>query len=135
MSRRPPPPTAKAHAALAKYRHAISVEKRRDIEKAIRHLRKTNAEINVSTVARRAGVQRKTVYKYPELIAVIDQYRHQTNADPTDPAPTSRESSIVAALRARLAAKDEEIKQLRATVAQQKDTIELLYGQLDSPMP
>lgn len=132
MSRRPPPPTAKAHAALAKYRHAISVEKRRDIEKAIRHLRKTNAEINVSTVARRAGVQRKTVYKYPELIAVIDQYRHQTKADP---APTSRESSIVAALRARLAAKDEEIKQLRATVAQQKDTIELLYGQLDSPMP
>lgn len=85
-------------------------------------------------VARRAGVQRKTIYKYPELIAVIDQYRHQTNADPTDPAPTSRESSIVAALRARLAAKDEEIKQLRATVAQQKDTIELLYGQLDSPM-
>ncbi|MEX3648586.1 DUF6262 family protein [Mycolicibacterium porcinum] len=131
MSRRPPPPTAKAHAALAKYRHAISVEKRRDIEKAIRHLRKTSAEINVSTVARRAGVQRKTVYKYPELIAVIDQYRHQSNADP---APTSRESSIVAVLRARLAAKDEEIKQLRATVAQQKDTIELLYGQLDSPM-
>ena len=134
MSRRPPPPTAKAHAALAKYRHTISIEKRRDIEKAIRHLRKTNAEINVSTVARRAGVQRKTVYKYPELIAVIDQYRHQSNADPTDPAPASRESSIVAALRARLAAKDEEIKQLRATVAQQKGTIELLYGQLDSPM-
>ena len=134
MSRRPPPPTAKAHAALAKYRHTISIEKRRDIEKAIRHLRKTNAEINVSTVARQAGVQRKTVYKYPELIAVIDQYRHQSNADPTDPAPASRESSIVAALRARLAAKDEEIKQLRATVAQQKGTIELLYGQLDSPM-
>jgi uncharacterized coiled-coil protein SlyX len=35
-------------------------------------------------------------------------------------------------LRRTLAAKDEEIRKLKATVAQQKTTIEMLYGQLDS---
>ncbi|MCV7224015.1 DUF6262 family protein [Mycolicibacterium elephantis] len=132
MSRRPPPPTEKARQALKKYRDARSNDKRRDIEKAIRHLRKTNAEITVAAVARRAGVQRKTVYKHPDLIAVIDQYRHQPRAEP---ATTGAENSIITALRRRLAAKDEEITQLRATLAQQKATIELLYGRLDDPTP
>jgi hypothetical protein len=128
--RRPPPPSAKALQGLASHRDAVAKHKRRAIEKAIRHLRKTNATINVSTVAARAGVQRKTVYKHDDLMAVIDQYRRQPAS--TELAPAGRETSIVAALRSRLAAKDDEIRQLRATVAQQKATIELLYGQLDS---
>lgn len=130
MSRRPPPPSDKALQGLAKHRDTVSKDKRRDIEKAIRHLRKTNSTINVSTVAQRAGVQRKTVHKHPDLIAVIDQYRKQPA--PTEPPTNGRETTIVTALRRRLAAKDKQIKQLQATVAQQKTTIELLYGQLDS---
>jgi hypothetical protein len=62
--------------------------------------------------------QRKTVYKHRELMAVIDQYRRQPAA--IDLGPAGRETSIVAALRRRLAAKDDEIRELRATVAQQK---------------
>ncbi|BBY81502.1 hypothetical protein MPUL_26600 [Mycolicibacterium pulveris] len=77
-------------------------------------------------------MQRKTVYKHPDLIAVIDQYRHQPRAEP---ATTGAENSIITALRRRLAAKDEEITQLRATLAQQKATIELLYGHLDDSTP
>lgn len=73
----PPPPTDKAKAALAKYRDSVSAAKRRDIEKAINHLRKTDATINVSTVARRAKVTRKTVLKHDDLMAIIDQYRYR----------------------------------------------------------
>ncbi|WP_395308944.1 DUF6262 family protein [Mycobacterium sp. AMU20-3851] len=131
MSRpKPPPPTQKALDALDKYRQGRSDEKRRDIEKAIAYLRKTHADINFSTVSRRAKVSRKTIYKHDDLVTVIEQYRDR----PTDrePASTGRETSIDAALRHRLAAKDKEIAALKATVAEQQSTIELLYGQLDT---
>lgn len=75
-------------------------------------------------------MQRKTVYKHSDLVAVIDQYRRHPAA--TDLVPTGRETSIVAALRAQLAAKDQTIKNLKATVAEQESTIALLYGQLDA---
>lgn len=127
--RRPPPPSDKALAGLAKHRATLAATKRRDIEKAIRALRKADAPINISTVAAKAGVVRKTIYKHRDLVAVIDQYRRNPN-DTKPPAP-GHETTIITALRRRLAAQDAEIKQLRATVAQQKTTIELLYGQLD----
>ena len=131
MSRpKPPPPTQKALDALAEYRDGRSVEKRRNIEKAIAYLRKTNADINFSTVSRRAKVSRKTIYKHDDLVALIKQYRDRPSA--SQPAPAGRETSIDAALRRRLAAKDKEIAALKATVAEQQSTIELLYGQLDT---
>ena len=132
MSRRPPPPSDKALQGLAKHRDAVAKDKRRAIEKAIRQLRRTNAAINIATVAARAGVQRKTVYKHPDLVAVIDQYRRHPTPDP---APNGRETSIVAALRAQLAAKDNEIRNLKAKVHQHESTIAMLYGQLDSRRP
>lgn len=123
-------PSPQALQGLADYRAAVSQDKRRDIDKAIRHLRRTGATINVATVAARAGVQRKTVYKHPTAIAIIDQYRHHPHPD--QPASTSPENSIITALRTQLAAKDNEIKTLRAQLAEHKNTIELLYGQLDN---
>ncbi|UXA21103.1 transposase [Mycobacterium sp. SMC-4] len=130
MRQRPPPPSDNARQALAKYRETVSEDKRRDIEQAIKHLRKINAPINISTVAARAGVQRKTVYKHDDLVAVIDAYRHHPSTP--DNASTTRETSILAALRAQLAAKDTEIRTLRTKLAEQESTIALLYGQLDS---
>jgi hypothetical protein len=88
MSRRPPPPSDKALKGLAKHRDAVAKDKRRAIEKAIHHLRRTNAAINIAAVAARAGVQRKTVYKHRDLVAVIDQYRR--HPAPTDLADHSR---------------------------------------------
>ncbi|WP_236732197.1 hypothetical protein [Mycolicibacterium peregrinum] len=58
--------------------------------------------------------------------------RPSTNTTTCQPAPAGRETSIDAALRHRLAAKDKEIAALKATVAEQQSTIELLYGQLDT---
>jgi hypothetical protein len=131
MSRTPPPPpTVKALAGLAKHRQAVSKDKLRDIEKALAYLRKTNATINVSTVAKRAGVTRKTVLKHDHVMAIIDQYRH--HPDKATPPAMGRETSILAALRNKLAAREKEVSDLKATVAQQKTTIELLYGQLDT---
>lgn len=125
----PPPPTANAKAALAKHRDAVSDAKRQAIVKAIAHLRKTNAVLNVSTVARRAGVTRKTVYKHDDLMAVIDAHRNHTAADV--PPATGRDNAIMAALRHKIAAQTAEIKDLKTTVTQQQATIELLYGQLE----
>ncbi|WP_445278068.1 hypothetical protein, partial [Streptomyces sp. DSM 41033] len=83
-----------------------------------------------STVSRRAKVSRKTIYKHDDLVTVIEQYRGR-HTD-REPASTGRETSIHAALRHTLAAKDKEIAALKATVAEQQSTIELLYGQLDT---
>jgi Family of unknown function (DUF6262) len=130
MTRRPPPPSDKALQGLANHRAAVAKDKRRAIEDAIKHLRKTNVAINISTVAARAGVQRKTIYKHDDLVAVIDQYRRHPT--PADLAATGRETSIVAALRTQLAAKESEIRTLKAQVHQHESTIALLYGQLDS---
>lgn len=127
----PPPPTEAAKAALAKYRDGVSADKRRDIEKAINHLRKTKATINVSTVARRAKVQRKTVLKHDDLMAIINQYRNRAPGTGTQGTSTSRESSITTALRRKIATQAAEINELKTTVAQQQATIELLYGQLE----
>jgi uncharacterized protein involved in exopolysaccharide biosynthesis len=60
---------------------------------------------------------------------VIDQYRHKPPV--VEATPNSRDNSIIAALRAQLAAKDNQIKKLKTTLAEQKSTIEMLYGQLD----
>lgn len=129
MRQRPPPPSDNARRALADYRKNISQTKRRDIERAIKHLRKTNAIINISTVAARAGVERKTVYKHRDLVAIIDAYRRQP---PSLGAATGRETTVVVALRAQLVAKDGEIRALRTKLAEQESTIALLYGQLDA---
>ena len=133
MSRRPPPPSDKVLQGLAKHRDTFAKDKRRVIENAIRHLRKTNAPVNISAVAARVGVARKTIYKHRDLVAVIDQYRGGTTT--VDLTPTGRESSIVAALRIQLAAKDNEIKTLKAKLHQHESTIAVLYGQLDARSP
>ncbi|MFN6554761.1 DUF6262 family protein [Mycolicibacterium septicum] len=130
MTRKPPPPpTEQALRALANYRKKTSDDKRRDIEKALAHLRKTNATINVSTVARRAKVTRKTIHKHKDLLAVIDQYRHHPST--TERPQLGRDTSIMAAMRRKITAQDSEIRELKATIAQHVTTIELLHGRLD----
>ncbi len=54
---------------------------------------------------------------------------------PVELAPTGREASIIAALRIQLAAKDNEIKTLKAKLHEHESTIALLYGQLDARSP
>jgi hypothetical protein len=96
------------------------------------HLRKTHAAINVFTVAARAGVQRKTIYKQHDLVAVIDQYRcHPT---PAALAATGREtaSSPPSGLNSpRRTPRPEPSKQKCANMNRRSP----LYRQLDSRSP
>lgn len=57
---KPPPPGEQAQRGLARYRDTVAATKRRDIDKALRDLRKANAPITVAAVAARSGVSRKT---------------------------------------------------------------------------
>jgi hypothetical protein len=110
--------------------------KRRDtvrarIEKALRELRKQNADITISSVSRRAGVTRKSIYRREDLVALIRAYRPVAAVPDDSPLPADTETSIVAALRARLTAKDTQIAQLKAALRERDRTIAALHGELE----
>jgi hypothetical protein len=114
---------------------AAHTRKRRDtvrarIEKALRELRKQNADITISSVSRRAGVTRKSIYQHDDLVALIRAHR-PVAAVPDDPPPPDAETSIVAALRARLTTKDTQIAQLKAALRDRDRTIATLHGELE----
>jgi hypothetical protein len=84
--------------------------------------------INVSTVAQRARVERKTVHKHPDLIADIDQYRKQPA--PTEPAATGRRMRAPSSLPcdADSPFNDDQIKQLQATTVLRKADARIQQG-------
>lgn len=84
--------------ALAAHTRKRGDTVRARIEKALRDLRKQNADITISSVARRAGVTRKIIYRRDDLLALIRAHR-PVAAVPDDPPPPGTETSIVAALR------------------------------------
>ncbi|CPR04170.1 transposase [Mycobacterium bohemicum DSM 44277] len=68
---RPPTSGVRTFSTGIKRRDAV----RARIEKALRELRKHNATITVSSVARRAGVTRKSIYRREDLLALIYAHR------------------------------------------------------------
>jgi len=73
---------------------AAHTRKRRDtvrarIEKALRDLRKQNADITISSVSRRAGVTPKSIYRREDLVALIRAHRPVAalSDDPPPPEP------------------------------------------------
>lgn len=102
------------------------------IEKAIKALRREGADITISSVARRAGVTRKSIHRRPSLLALIRAQRPLAAVidDIASPA-TPSDTSIVAALRGRLIAKDTQIAELRAALRERDHTIAVLHGQID----
>ena len=64
-----------------------------------------------------------------DLLALIHAHRPVV-AVPDDPPPPGTETSIVAALRARLTAKDTQIAELRAALRERDRTIATLHGEL-----
>jgi hypothetical protein len=116
---------------------AAHTRKRRDtvrarVEKALRDMRRQNAEITISSVSRRAGVTRKSIYRREDLVALIRAHRPVAAVtDDPAPPPADQETSIVAALRARLIAKDAQIADLKAALRERARTISILHGELD----
>jgi uncharacterized protein involved in exopolysaccharide biosynthesis len=102
------------------------------IDKAIKALRREHADITISSVARRAGVTRKSIHHPKDLLAQIRAHRPLTAITDDITAPTpDNDTSIIAALRARLTAKDTQISELKATLREREQTIAVLHGQLD----
>jgi hypothetical protein len=133
QSRPPHPAVTVTQASLDAL--ATHTRKRRDIvrariEKALRDLRRQNVDITISSVSRRAGVTRKSIYRRDDLVALIRAHR-QVTAVPDDHPPPDTETSIIAALRARLTAKDTQIAQLKADLRERDRTIAALHGELD----
>ena len=99
----------------------------------LRDLRRQNATITISSVSRRAGVTRKSIYRRDDLVARIRAHRPVAAVtDDAAPPAADQETSIVAALRARLTAKDAQIADLKAALRDRDRTISVLHGELDT---
>lgn len=117
---------------------AAHTRQRRDavsarIEKALKAMRRENAEITISSVSRRAKVTRPSIHRRPRLLALIKAHQTLAAVDTADPpqARPNGESGIVAALRSRLTAKDTQIAELKATLRERDQTIATLHGEID----
>jgi hypothetical protein len=117
--------------ALAAYTRKRSDTVRARIEKALRDMRRQKVDITISSVSRRAGVTRRSIYRHDDLVARIRAHRRITAADDPPPPAADQETSIVAALRARLTTKDAQIAELKAALRERDHTIPALHGQLD----
>jgi hypothetical protein len=117
--------------ALAAHTHKRSDTVRTRIEKALRDMRRQNAANTISSVSRRAGVTRKSIYRHEDLVAGIRAHRPIEAVTDNPRAPLEGQTSIIAALRARLTAKDAQIADLKATVRERDRTIAALHGELD----
>lgn len=104
------------------------------IQNALKQMRRQNAEITISSVSRRSGVSRTAIHRRKELLALIRAHRplEAVDVDTSPPPAANTETSIVAALRSRLIAKDNQIAELKATLRQRDHTIAALHGELDN---
>lgn len=119
-------PQPAATQGLLRHAKARSDDARSRIDKAIRDLRRRGEAVNVNSVARAAGVTRKTVYRHTDLLARIRAHNplRPTAAQPADTTgqPSPRDTSIVAALRRQLTTQQNQHRtQLAELHAQLKD--------------
>ena len=94
-------------------------------------MRKQNAAITVSSVSRRAGVTRKSIYRHDDLVARIRAHRPVEALTDDPPKSVDSQTSIVAALRGRLTAKDAQIAELKAAIRTRDRTIAAVHGELE----
>jgi Family of unknown function (DUF6262) len=115
----PPEQTAGLVAAANKRHH----DARRRAVAALRRLDRAGEPVNISTVARAAGVSRAWLYRQADLRSMIDHLRHARPASggPTRPsaerATTDSLRQQLDALRARHAEVQAENRQLREALA------------------
>jgi Family of unknown function (DUF6262) len=126
------PRSTDAIVAHAKKRFATTEHK---IAKAIKDMRRNGLTINPQTVAKHAGVSRKTVYNHRVL---FDQIRAESAKPTLNPAPATpqpvTESSIVTALREQLRAQKQryqmEIAELKAENKTLEQALATAHGEL-----
>lgn len=126
------PRSAPAVEGLRRHARQRSVDARAAIEEALLDLRREHQEINVSSVARRAGVSRKTVYNHNDLFDRIRNHRPAPRAV-VDPPPR-RHDPITAALRNELANQkaryEAQLATLKAQLRQRDKELAAAHGAL-----
>lgn len=126
------PRSTAAMVAHAKKRYASTDRK---IAKAIKDMRRKGLTINPHTVAKYAGVSRKTVYNHHGL---LDQIHAESTKPTLSPAPTTpepaAESTIVTALREQLRTQKQryqsEITELKAENKTLEQALATAHGEL-----
>lgn len=115
--------------------------KRRDtvdarIAEALKKLRRRGADINISSLAREAGVSRSVIHRRKEMREQIRSYQPLAAvSDEALPPEPGCESSIVAALRTRLTAREAQIAALKAQLRERDHIIATLHGELARTPP
>ncbi|MBN3508360.1 transposase [Mycolicibacterium septicum] len=123
------PASLKALEASARKRSG-DVEAR--IERALKSMRKRRLAINISSLAREAGVSRSVIHRRPELREKIRNLQPLTPVDVDDPPPPAAdtENSIITALRTRLKTRDSQIAELKDQLRERDHIIATLHGEL-----
>ncbi|WGI36131.1 DUF6262 family protein (plasmid) [Mycolicibacterium aubagnense] len=122
------PQSEAALAASARQRTA-DVDER--IERAFKKMRKQGSPITLSGLAREANVSRSVIHRRPKVREQIRSYQPLTTVpDEPPPAAADSESSIIAALRARLKAKDAQLAELKNQLRERDTVIATLHGEL-----
>ncbi|MEN3225249.1 hypothetical protein PUR22_30915 [Mycolicibacterium porcinum] len=112
-----------------------SARKRSDddtrIGQALKTMRKRGLDITVSSLARHAGVSRRVIHRRTELRKRIRTLQPLAAApEPPPPPATDSESSIIAALRTRMKAREAQITELNAPLHERDHIISTLHGEL-----
>lgn len=118
-------------AALAASARKCTADVDERIERAFKKLRKQGKPITLSDLAREANVSRSVIHRRPKIREQIRSYQPLTTGpDEPSPAATDSESSIVAALRACLKAKDAQIGEMKSQLRKRDTVIATLHGEL-----
>lgn len=134
-----------SRAALAKSAAFRSQQSQSRIEKALKDLRRTGADISVAAVARQAGLARATVYRHKNLLEKVHRQRRTTTAADTpaggatvrsnQQASADPDAGVVAGLHLRVRQKDAKIAELNRRIKQLEETIARLHGEIDDLSP
>ena len=127
-----PPAHDAAVAAMTAHAQGRSRRARKAIESALAQLERSGRAININAVAHAAKVSRSTIYNHPDLQRRIEAKTcPATRPVPDAPAPTSTDSSIIAALRAQIHTRDRKITELNSTIRELREALAALYGEID----
>lgn len=127
-------PQSQAALEASAKRRTREVDER--IEQAIKRMRRRGASISISALAREANVSRSVIHRRSGLRERLRTLVPLAEVPDEPPPPAAdSESSVIAALRTRLKAKDAQVAKLNAQLRERDTIIATLHGELSKRPP